>query len=77
MVPSKVEPLYTCWWENGKVTIEIPPLEKVRENVQLSLQSLRPDHTRPLNPTPYKVFYLINLFMQVVRNNAKSKCHIS
>ena len=77
VVPSKVEPLYTCWWENGKVTIDIPPLEKVRENVQLSLQSLRPDHTRPLNPTPYKVFYFINLFMQVVRNNAESNYHIS
>ena len=55
VVPSKVEPLYTCWWENGKVTIEIPTLAQVRENVQSSLHSLRPDHTRPLNPTPYKV----------------------
>lgn len=55
VIPSKVEPLYTCWWENGQVKSECPTLIQVRENVQRSLKTLRQDHKRSLNPTPYKV----------------------
>jgi nicotinate phosphoribosyltransferase len=55
VIPSKVEPLYTCWWENGRVRSECPTLLQIRENVQRSLKTLRQDHKRSLNPTPYKV----------------------
>ena len=70
VIPSKVQPLYTCWWEMGQVTRPFPSLAQVRENVQESLQTLRKDYKRSLNPTPYKVavsdelyHYLHNLWL--------------
>lgn len=53
--PTKVEQLYTCWWENGQVPLEVPTLAAIRSTVLSSLQNLREDHKRSLNPTPYKV----------------------
>ena len=55
MIPSQVQPLYTCWWEKGQVTKPYPSLAAIRDNVQDSLKTLRQDHKRSLNPTPYKV----------------------
>ena len=55
VIPSKVEQLYKCWWKNGTVALEVPTLASIRSNVLLSLQNLRVDHKRALNPTPYKV----------------------
>ena len=59
VIPSKVEPLYTCYWSDGQVPVDYPSLAEIRQNVQDSLKTLRQDHKRSLNPTPYKV--LINL----------------
>lgn len=56
MIPSRVDDLYTCWWEGGALSCGIPTMEDIRENVQNSLQTLRQDHKRSLNPTPYKVY---------------------
>ena len=55
VIPAKVEPIYVVWWENGKVSITMPSLSEIRERVQSSLETLRQDHKRSLNPTPYKV----------------------
>lgn len=55
VIPSRVEPLYKIYWQNGKITQKLPTLELVREKVQKSLKTLRNDHKRTLNPTPYKV----------------------
>lgn len=55
VIPAKVEPIYVVYWENGKIPIDIPSLSEIRERVQSSLQTLRQDHKRSLNPTPYKV----------------------
>jgi len=54
VMPHKVEALYKVVWENGKVS-DMPTLDEIRENVKESLRTLRQDHKRSLNPTPYKV----------------------
>jgi len=55
VMPHKVEPLYKTVWENGKIAQNMPTLNEIRQNVQESLRTLRQDHKRSLNPTPYKV----------------------
>lgn len=55
VIPSKVESLYKCWWKDGKIAQEFPSMEEIRQTVQDSLRTLRQDHKRSLNPTPYKV----------------------
>ncbi|XP_055296797.1 nicotinate phosphoribosyltransferase isoform X2 [Sitodiplosis mosellana] len=55
VIPSIVEPMYKIYWQNGVICQALPTLEEVREKVQSSLRSLRNDHKRTLNPTPYKV----------------------
>jgi len=52
--PYKVEELYQQVWNLGK-SINTKSLDEIREVAQQSLQRLRPDHKRSLNPTPYKV----------------------
>jgi len=54
-MPHKVECLYKCLWNDGRLTEELPTLTQTREYVQRSLKTLRQDHKRSLNPTPYKV----------------------
>jgi nicotinate phosphoribosyltransferase len=55
VIPSKVEDLYRLVWAGGKAVLPRPTLVEIRQKVQLSLQTLRQDHKRSLNPTPYKV----------------------
>lgn len=55
VIPSGVEPLYKVYWKNGKISQPLPSLEQIRDRVQTSLKTLRTDHKRTLNPTPYKV----------------------
>lgn len=62
VTPSRVEELYKCYWKDGAIRQPIPSLEEVRARVQESLSSLRQDHLRNLNPTPYKVS-IIELFV--------------
>ena len=55
VIPTRVEALYKVWWTDGRIVLPIPTLDQVRERVQESLKTLRTDHKRTLNPTPYKV----------------------
>ena len=56
VIPSKVENLYKCWWRDGKLNADhYPTMDEVRQTVQDNLRTLRQDHKRSLNPTPYKV----------------------
>lgn len=55
VIPSHVELLYKVYWKDGKISQQLPTLEQVREKVKISLKTLRNDHKRTLNPTPYKV----------------------
>lgn len=62
VIPTHVESLYKIYWQNGKICQQLPTLEQVRERVQVSLKTLRNDHKRTLNPTPYKVSVSDNLY---------------
>uniref|UniRef100_A0AAG5DW09 Nicotinate phosphoribosyltransferase n=1 Tax=Anopheles atroparvus TaxID=41427 RepID=A0AAG5DW09_ANOAO len=62
VIPTNVEPLYRVYWTDGRVAQVLPSLEEVRERVQASLKTLRQDHKRTLNPTPYKVAVSDNLY---------------
>ncbi|XP_018787576.1 PREDICTED: nicotinate phosphoribosyltransferase isoform X5 [Bactrocera latifrons] len=62
VIPSHVELLYKVYWKDGKITQQLPTLEQVREKVKISLKTLRNDHKRTLNPTPYKVAVSDNLY---------------
>lgn len=54
--PSRVEPLLKLFWKDGTLVYgSYPSLTEIRSKVKLSLKTLRQDHKRHLNPTPYKV----------------------
>ncbi|XP_020277585.1 nicotinate phosphoribosyltransferase isoform X2 [Pseudomyrmex gracilis] len=55
VTPSRVEPLLKMYWKDGKLCQPLPTLQEIRNKVQESLNTLRNDHKRYLNPTPYKV----------------------
>ncbi|XP_018362799.1 PREDICTED: nicotinate phosphoribosyltransferase isoform X2 [Trachymyrmex cornetzi] len=55
VTPSRVESLHKIYWKDGKLYQPLPTLQEVRNRVQESLNTLRNDHKRNLNPTPYKV----------------------
>ncbi|XP_076282624.1 nicotinate phosphoribosyltransferase isoform X2 [Lasioglossum baleicum] len=55
VIPTRVESLHKVYWKNGKLCQPLPTLHEVRNRVQESLKTLRNDHRRNLNPTPYKV----------------------
>jgi len=54
ITPSKVELLHHLVW-NGKPCIELPAIDEIKKYCQSQITSMREDHMRPLNPTPYKV----------------------
>ncbi|RXG74003.1 Nicotinate phosphoribosyltransferase [Armadillidium vulgare] len=53
--PAKIENLHKIFWKDGKVQQKLPTLEEIKERVNKSLLTLRQDHKRTLNPTPFKV----------------------
>ncbi|PAV61528.1 hypothetical protein WR25_09853 [Diploscapter pachys] len=55
VVASRVEQLQLTYWNEGAIQQDIPNLSIVKEHVNSSIKSLRNDHKRYLNPTPYKV----------------------
>lgn len=57
IVPTQVIELLQLYWdgEAGGRVRELDSIEEVRDRVIRQLSTLRPDHVRPLNPTPYKV----------------------
>ncbi|XP_065226596.1 nicotinate phosphoribosyltransferase-like isoform X1 [Planococcus citri] len=61
--PSGVEPLLKEYWKNGELCRKpLPSLSEIRQRVRNSLKTLRQDHKRYLNPTPYKVSVSDNLY---------------
>ncbi|XP_011152726.1 nicotinate phosphoribosyltransferase isoform X1 [Harpegnathos saltator] len=55
VTPSHVEALHKVYWKDGKLCQPLLTLQEIRNRVQESLNTLRNDHKRNLNPTPYKV----------------------
>lgn len=69
VIPTMVESLFKVYWQNGKICQQLPTLEQVRQRVQVSLKTLRNDHKRTLNPTPYKVDIISMEFVAIQCNN--------
>ncbi|KHJ82125.1 hypothetical protein OESDEN_18183, partial [Oesophagostomum dentatum] len=61
VIPSKVEQLQQVFWLDGHITQKLPGIEGVKNRVAESLETLRKDHRRSLNPTPYKASFLNSL----------------
>eukprot|EP01122_Echinamoeba_exundans_P001782 TRINITY_DN11774_c0_g1_i1.p1 TRINITY_DN11774_c0_g1~~TRINITY_DN11774_c0_g1_i1.p1 ORF type:complete len:551 (-),score=47.92 TRINITY_DN11774_c0_g1_i1:9-1547(-) len=61
VVPSGVVPLHTLVWDGHLVSC-LPTLEETRTFVKSEIGSLREDHIRFLNPTPYKVSVTQSLY---------------
>lgn len=58
VTPSSVQPLHQTIWDGGYQDQYKPPfisLNKLRDYVMEQVGTLREDHMRPINPTPYKV----------------------
>ena len=54
----KVESMYKRVWDQGRMPEPLPTIAEIRQQVQRSLKTLRQDHKRSLNPTPYKVIII-------------------
>lgn len=62
VIPAKVESLHKCYWTDGQVQCHLSPLKELRDKSLKSLKSIRQDHKRALNPTPYKVSVSSDLY---------------
>ncbi|CAK9238613.1 unnamed protein product [Sphagnum troendelagicum] len=63
VVPTRVEPLYKCYWAAKPVRREkLPSLEEVKKHCMEQISAMRSDHLRALNPTPFKVSVSGNLY---------------
>ncbi|XP_052239206.1 nicotinate phosphoribosyltransferase-like [Dreissena polymorpha] len=62
VIPAKVECLHKVYWKDGQVQAPLPALKDLRTKAIQCCQSLRQDHKRALNPTPYKVSLSANLY---------------
>ncbi|XP_033727466.1 nicotinate phosphoribosyltransferase-like [Pecten maximus] len=60
--PAKMEQLHKLYWDNGQMVRSLPTLTELRSKAMESLNSMRQDHKRALNPTPYKVSVSANLY---------------
>ncbi|CAF2045392.1 unnamed protein product [Rotaria magnacalcarata] len=55
VTPTSVQCMYKLYWANGQIQHALPTWHKVRTFAQQQIETLRKDHRRNLNPTPYKV----------------------
>lgn len=68
VIPSRVEKLHNVYWSNGAICHRLPNLQEIKERVQNSLKTLRPDIKRNLNPTPFKVS---RLYIFILKSTGK------
>lgn len=62
VTPSVVQCMYKLYWADGEIKHALPAWEEVRTYAGQQIESLRKDHIRYLNPTPYKVSITDGLF---------------
>lgn len=62
VTPSRVECMYNLYWADGEIKHPLPTWAEARTYAKEQLTSLRTDHLRYLNPTPYKVSVSGNLY---------------
>jgi len=64
VTPSLAVPLLVPVWDGqkGGVLVDLPTLPKIKEYIQAQLTTIREDHLRTLNPTPYKVSVSSSLY---------------
>jgi nicotinate phosphoribosyltransferase len=55
VTPSSVQCMYNLYWADGQIKYPLPTWEQARTYAKQQIESLRKDHRRYLNPTPYKV----------------------
>ncbi|CAF1424441.1 unnamed protein product [Rotaria magnacalcarata] len=55
VTPTSVQCMYKLYWANGQIQHALPTWHEVRTFAQQQIETLRKDHRRNLNPTPYKV----------------------
>jgi nicotinate phosphoribosyltransferase len=55
VTPTRVQPLLTLLWDEGKQVRPTRTLDEARDYCANQIRSMRNDHIRGLNPTPYKV----------------------
>eukprot|EP00116_Pleurobrachia_bachei_P015187 sb/3475449/ len=53
--PSEVHQLQKVYIRNGELIEELPNIREIKERCDREIGSMRKDHIRLLNPTPYKV----------------------
>jgi nicotinate phosphoribosyltransferase len=64
VVPKSVIPLHRCVWD-GRQTYAFPSLDTIRDYVINQTQTMRADHMRSINPTPYKVSVSEDLYRSI------------
>ncbi|XP_078665979.1 nicotinate phosphoribosyltransferase-like isoform X1 [Branchiostoma floridae x Branchiostoma belcheri] len=60
--PGSVQLLQKLYWTKGEIQEYLPSLKEIRDRAIQSLATLREDHKRALNPTPYKVAVSADLY---------------
>ena len=53
--PSSYKCLQKTWVKDGKVLEPLPSIHDIKKFCANEIKTMRPDHVRLLNPTPYKV----------------------
>jgi nicotinate phosphoribosyltransferase len=62
VTPTSVHCMHNLYWADGEIKHPLPTWIEARTYVQQQMHSLRKDHQRYLNPTPYKVSISDDLF---------------
>uniref|UniRef100_A0A6G3MGL8 nicotinate phosphoribosyltransferase n=1 Tax=Henneguya salminicola TaxID=69463 RepID=A0A6G3MGL8_HENSL len=55
IIPSKIQTLTKLVFTHGSPCQQFKTFENIRNEVKKNVKTIRPDHLRYINPTPYKV----------------------